>query len=336
MVYDKMVVKVKGGVIVGNGIIIRELELGEVITSGDREYTRLIGGFKEGQSIISTMQISELMGFELRVVNQTIERNMESFEDGLDIIDLKEIITDRDHLLGMGYSKVAVGRASSKFHGLSQSRFLLYLKFAEGDKAIELYKGFIEDYFKTKYDNKELENTLQEQIDFLTEEKVTSLGRMFIEPSEGKKMEYMNDIERINGQLIKLQSKKDNEKIDIALNEQSKLTETKMEYVNQTNFGTCFNLRIGSVMVGKLLQIVGLAYKSSGKTTPYAKDIPRYATSYINQEQSVPMYKWNYSTCVVKIDEFLRNNNYYEDSYTLIDIPKRNKFINMMYEKHVG
>ena len=165
---------------------------GEIKTKEGRVFTRLVGGFGENKALITTKQISELLQYELRTVNQTIERNYSSFEENTHIVDLKKIITESDHLLNLGYSKIAVGRNNSKFYGLSEAGFLLYLKFADGDRAIELYKDFIEDYFKIKAENMVMEKTLQDTLKTIQEEKIYVLGSMFVEQDSIKKMELFN------------------------------------------------------------------------------------------------------------------------------------------------
>ena len=78
-------------------------ENGKIVSKG-REFTRLIGGFGEDKPIMTTKQIADLMNYELRTINQTMERNIKYFEENVDIIDLKKIITESDHLLKLGYS----------------------------------------------------------------------------------------------------------------------------------------------------------------------------------------------------------------------------------------
>lgn len=317
---------------------------GVVEFENGREFTRLVGGFGKDKPMITTKQIAELMGYEngVKTVNLTINRNINSFEFGLDIIDLKDksgfqSVTEFDFgIIGLNKQSVA---NSKNIYALSQSGFLLYLKFAEGDKAIELYKNFIEDYFKIKVENKELKDTLQEQIDFLKEKKATVLGKMFMETDSIAKIELFNEGESLTSQIIKLeaqlQSKKDNEQIQQALDNQSKLTSSKDEYLNQTDFGSCFNLKIGSKMVGKLLKIVGLAMSSSKTTKPYETSCPKYAKTVVNQELSRVSYKWNYNECIVVIDKWLKDNGFYERFYSITNKEDMIEFVNLLYIAYV-
>ena len=123
---------------------------GEVQTKDNRVYTRLIGGFGDNKPMMTTKQIAELMGYDNSIIARTINRNVEHFTEGIDIIDLKSAMPEWQSEIG--YSKNAYN-ASKNIYVLSHSGFLLYLKFAEGDKAVEIYKNFIEDYFKIKTEN---------------------------------------------------------------------------------------------------------------------------------------------------------------------------------------
>ena len=188
---------------------------GEVITNDGRKFTRLVGGFGEGKPIITVKQVSELLEQELRVVNQTINRNIKEFEMGVDIVDLKKrSITESDtvdySLLNMNKQSVS---NSKNIYILSQSGFLLYLRYAKGEKATNVYKSFIEDYFKTKVELvvakntiQENINTIQENINTLLDTKKMLLGSALMEQDETKRYEIMLQLEKINNQIL------DNEK----------------------------------------------------------------------------------------------------------------------------
>ena len=61
-------------------------------------------------------------------------------------------------LKSIGYTKQALLQAKN-IYIFSQAGFLLLLKFAEGDKSVQMYKDFIESYFKMSH---ELEATTHE------------------------------------------------------------------------------------------------------------------------------------------------------------------------------
>ena len=180
---------------------IKLFEDGKVVTK-DREFTRILGGFSDTSPIITVRQISELLGKEVKHINERINANINYFES-VHLLDLK-VVDQTDYNLEMlkslGYSKMQISKAKN-IYILSEAGFLLYLKFAEGDKAVELYKDFIEDYFKIKAENIVMEKTLQETRIGLIDSKKFLLGSMFLEQDEIKKMELFNQVEKINNQI---------------------------------------------------------------------------------------------------------------------------------------
>ena len=172
------------------------------VSINNREFTRVMGGFNENSVIVTVKQIGELLDKEDKHINEVINRNIKSFTNEY-LLDLKSVsLNDRDieMLNSLGYSKQSISN-SKNIYILSQAGFLLYLKFAEGDKAIELYKNFIEDYFKTKAENIVMEKTLQEILKSLQDEKVFVLGSMFVEQDNSKKMELFNRSETLNNKI---------------------------------------------------------------------------------------------------------------------------------------
>lgn len=178
------------------------------VEAQERIFTRLVGGFGEDKPTITVKQISDLMGYDVKVVNQTINRNIEEFtkEEGF-ILDLKEI-TESDHnleiLKSIGYSKMSVSKAKN-IYILSQAGFLLYLKFAEGNRAIELYKSFMEDYFKTKAENESMKDAIEKTLEQLKEEKAMLLGKTIMSASDSEKIELLQMVENKNNQIIELE-----------------------------------------------------------------------------------------------------------------------------------
>lgn len=175
------------------------------VETNDREFTRVLGGFDENKPCISDIQIAELLDYKngARQVRQQIERNITHFENGIHLLDLQRVAvsdTLQETLISLGYAKQSITQAKN-IYILSEAGFLLYLKFAEGDKAVELYKDFIEDYFKIKAENIAMEKTLEETRIGLIDSKKFLLGSMFLEQDEIKKMELFNQVEKINNQI---------------------------------------------------------------------------------------------------------------------------------------
>jgi len=180
------------------------------VKSNEREFTRLVGGFGEDESVISDKQIADLLGYKkgARSVRQRISENISHFEFGLHILDLKSSVPEQDTiketLKSLGYTEQSIN-LSENIYILSKSGFLLYLKFAEGDKAVEVYKDFLEDYFKTKAENAHMKIGIQEQIEKLKEKKASALGMSIMSQKDEDKIKYMNLVEEYNIQILDLE-----------------------------------------------------------------------------------------------------------------------------------
>lgn len=134
---------------------------------GEKTFTQLRGGFEGKESVvISDLQVAELLGYATgaRHVRRIVDRNKESFKAGLHLLDVKgeelgvsSWHTYKDSLISMGYTAQSITQAKN-IYIFSKSGFLLLLKFAEGENAINLYKNFIESYFE-----------LEEKLEVVTE-----------------------------------------------------------------------------------------------------------------------------------------------------------------------
>ena len=262
---------------------IKEMKLfadGEVKV-GERVYTRLIGGFGDNKPVLPDKLVAELLGYAkgARAVRQRVNENIEHFTFGLDILDLKSSVpeqdTIRETLKTVGYTEQSIN-LSKVLYVFSEAGFLLFLKFAEGDKAITLYKDFIEDYFRTKAENEQMKKTIEEEIKELTKDRYKISGLAVFQPIEDDRVEAQKRLLNLDDRIAKLKSTVDNKSIREALEKQAILIETKNKnsYLTQSEFGTRFNNKIGAKYIGKLLKIVGLAKKSYGRTVPYQEFVP--------------------------------------------------------------
>lgn len=179
-----------------------------VVENKDRKFTRLVGGFGDDSPIMTTKQIAELMGYDNKIVNKTINRNISSFEVGVDILDIKNSVPEwnslNEILKNEGYSKQSISN-SKNIYLLSKSGFLLYLKFAEGEKAVEIYKDFLEDYFQTRAENEHMKKSIQGVLDDLQQERAILIGKTVIAKNETERLEAIQLLENKNKQIIELE-----------------------------------------------------------------------------------------------------------------------------------
>lgn len=231
------------------------------INIDEREFTRLIGGFAQDKAIITPKQIATLLEYtnKDKVVNLTIKRNINAFEEGIDYIDIKKSVSDGNPVFNilkeLGYTKQSLSN-SKNIYILSESGFLLYLKFAEGERAIKIYKNFIEDYFKTKAENIILKETMTSMNETLEHEKKYLLGCILLENDVKKKAESLKRIEDINNQLKKIELTKKEEYI--LKSTQEKISEEYKQFIGTVDSmswnNVAKNLNIGRNKLLKLLR----------------------------------------------------------------------------------
>lgn len=181
-----------------------------VVENKDRMFTRLVGGFNEKESVITDLQIAELLGYKMgaRSVRHRISENIKSFDRGLHYLDLKNVVSEQNDNLellnSLGYSKMAISKAKN-IYILSKAGFLLYLKFAEGEKAVEIYKDFLEEYFQTKAENEHMKKSIQGMLDDLQQERAILIGKTVIAKNETERLEAIQLLENKNKQIIELE-----------------------------------------------------------------------------------------------------------------------------------
>ena len=190
---------------------------GEVATTKNRKFTRVLGGFNNKESSLTDIKLSVLLNYKhgARQVREQVNRNISHFEFGLDIVDLSSDAksdTIREALKTVGYTEQSINLSKS-IYLFSKSGFLLFLKFAEGDKAVELYKDFIEEYFKIKAENEVMKETIEKEIEELIKDRATCLGMSLIESDSKKKLELAEKSEELNRRIIELEKTKSEEEI---------------------------------------------------------------------------------------------------------------------------
>ena len=156
-----------------------------------------------------------------------------------------------------------------------------------------------------------------------------------IEETQKKMMETLSIVE----QERKIDNQRINEEIEKTKGmAESSLRATSVRYgwVNQGDFGRFFEQSIGSKTLGKLLRIVGLAMKNKSITTPYRQYIPKYATTSVQRNKAGYDYtkvEWNFELCMDFINDWLRENGYYESFYSAKNTKEMEKFINQLDNK---
>lgn len=115
---------------------------------GEYEFTGVEGGFGEGKRALLIKDIADIHDTDVRIINQTINRNRKRFKDEIDIIDLKQV-TDSDVFLEYGFTRAQWGNAKN-IYILSERGYAKLLKILEDDTAWDIYDELVDGYFNMR------------------------------------------------------------------------------------------------------------------------------------------------------------------------------------------
>ena len=108
------------------------------------------GGFGEGLRVMTTKQISKLHNMENFNVNKLIASNIDEFEEGVDILEIKAILSSNSQLSeSLDYSKDAVN-ASKNIYILSEQGYMALVGLMRSDEAREIRKKVRREYFSMR------------------------------------------------------------------------------------------------------------------------------------------------------------------------------------------
>lgn len=248
-----------------NKQIINLMTDGKVKTK-DREFTRVIGGFGENNPMFTIWQTAELLGKATREIIQNYNNNASKFETGIDVIDLKSAINQNDSemkpnvvkiLKDIGYSQNKLN-ATKQWLSFSFSGIMKMVKIVESEEAWDIYNNFLEDYFKTKAENKILKATIQEQIKNLKETYYITFGKGIATGDNKLLMESQN----INNQIIELE-KRLTEELTV-----EKYKVYKDKYKQFMDSDNCFSFENASKILSTTANGEGLDIKVNKITLP--------------------------------------------------------------------
>lgn len=122
------------------------------------------GGFGEGEKVVLAKTIAEIHEVELRDLNKLINNNIDEFEEGIDILDLKSnedfaVVAKNSGL----YSQNALN-ASLNIYLLSEQGYHALVSLMRTEKAKELRKQFRREYFAMRKKVKEEPRCVEDLI----------------------------------------------------------------------------------------------------------------------------------------------------------------------------
>lgn len=104
------------------------------------------GGFGEDKKVILAKTVAEIHGSPLKKVNQLINENIEEFDFGVDIIDLKSGYLESTELLDSLFNKQSIAN-SKNIYLLSEQGYMTLVMLMRTDKAKEIRKQLRREYF---------------------------------------------------------------------------------------------------------------------------------------------------------------------------------------------
>lgn len=116
---------------------------------GSFEFTGIEGGFGENKRAMLVKDIALIHDRPVKAINQAIERQLNRFKNGIDILDLK-VENFAVTLSDLGFNQGQIN-ASKHIYLLSERGYAKLLKILEDDKAWEIYDELVDNYFNMRY-----------------------------------------------------------------------------------------------------------------------------------------------------------------------------------------
>lgn len=120
---------------------------------GSIEFIGIEGGFGKDKKAMLVKDIAKIHSRPIFKINELINNNRDRFKDGIDIIDLKQILST-DMFSEYGFTKAQWGNAKN-IYLLSERGYSKLLKLLEDDKAWEVYDQLVDNYFNMRVAIKE-------------------------------------------------------------------------------------------------------------------------------------------------------------------------------------
>ena len=105
------------------------------------------GGFGENQKVILAKTVAEIHGMELKHINEIINNNIDEFEFGIDILDLKGTENFKVVTNDLG---INVSNRTKNFYLLSEQGYFALVQLMRTDKAKEVRKQLRREYFSMR------------------------------------------------------------------------------------------------------------------------------------------------------------------------------------------
>lgn len=145
---------------------------------GKIEFTGIEGGFGQGKKAMLVRDVAKIHSRSIREINELINRNRKRFKDGIDILDLKQIVPN-DLFSEYGFTKAQWGNAKH-IYLLSERGYAKLLKIMDDDKAWDIYDELVDNYFNMRVAIKENKPAIvnQERLKIMKDNSATRKANM--------------------------------------------------------------------------------------------------------------------------------------------------------------
>lgn len=145
---------------------------------GKIEFTGIEGEFGQGKKAMLVRDVAKIHSRSIREINELINRNRKRFKDGIDILDLKQIVPN-DLFSEYGFTKAQWGNAKH-IYLLSERGYAKLLKIMDDDKAWDIYDELVDNYFNMRVAIKENKPMIvnQERLKIMKDNSATRKANM--------------------------------------------------------------------------------------------------------------------------------------------------------------
>ena len=104
------------------------------------------GGFGKGQKVILAKTVAEIHSCRINDINDLINNNIDEFEIGVDLLDLKVTDTNGYNFEELGFTKMQIAKAKN-IYLLSEQGYMAVVMLMRTEKAKEIRRQLRKEYF---------------------------------------------------------------------------------------------------------------------------------------------------------------------------------------------
>lgn len=115
-----------------------------------KEIPVIYGGFGSNQKVVLAKTVAEIHQVENKYINQVINRNIQRFKEGIDLLDLK-VVAESNHNLfkDFGFTQMQISKAKN-IYLLSERGYAKLIKIMDSDLAWEIHDQLMDEYFSMR------------------------------------------------------------------------------------------------------------------------------------------------------------------------------------------